>query len=232
MSSDFCIDLYLSLFQVIPQTSENEEMDNEDSDGNELPLGKIVERLRAQCRKEKKNKSVPAEDDENAKKEDVDVLKMVREINLDHLKVDKFESSNGHTHSPVERADTSHSDQKANKRSVGNAASVVSVPKRRRSSSGHSPFKFSSSSPPKPSKEELLEESDMDANISSESDRGKSRSSRKRKKSFSAKSRNSESDWGLTDTENQSEDGARVKITNSLQAACLLSAIKFSFFLF
>ncbi|KAF8104421.1 hypothetical protein N665_0172s0052 [Sinapis alba] len=145
----------------------NEGMDNEDSDGNELPLGKI-------------NKSVPAEDDENGKK-DVDVLKM--------------------------RADTSHSDQKTNKRSAGNATSVVSVPKRRRSSSGHSPFKFSSSSPLKASKEELLEERDMHANISSESDWGKSRSSRKRKKSFSTKLKNSESDWGLTDPENQSEDG-------------------------
>ncbi|KAG2261739.1 hypothetical protein Bca52824_068818 [Brassica carinata] len=196
---------------VIPQTSENEEMDNEDSDGNELPLGKIVERLRAQSRKGKKTKSVPAEDDENGKKEDVDVLKMVREINLDHLMLDKFESTNGHTHSPVERADTSPSDQKANKRSAGNSTSVVSVPKRRRSSSGHSPFKFSSSSPLKASKEELLEERDMDANISSDSDRGKSRSSRKRKKSFSAKLKNSESDWGLTDPENQSEDGERSK---------------------
>ncbi|KAJ0240559.1 Uncharacterized protein HA466_0221710 [Hirschfeldia incana] len=188
---------------MIPQTSEK-VMDNEDSDGNELPLGKIVERLRAQSRKGKKNESVPAEDDENGKKEDVDVLKMVREINLDHLKLDKFESSNGHTHSPMERAGTSNSDQKANKRSAGNATSVVSVPKRRRSSSGHSPFKFSS--PLKDSKEELLEERDMDANISSGSDRGKSRSSRKRKKSFSAKLKNSESDWGLTDPENQSED--------------------------
>nr|VDD38116.1 unnamed protein product [Brassica oleracea] len=186
----------------IPQTTEIEVMDNEDSDGNELPLGKILERLRAQSRKGKKNKSVPAEDDENGKKEDVDVLKMVREINLDHLKLDKFESSNGHTHSPVERADTSHSDQKANKRSAGNATSVVSVPKRRRSSSGHSPFKFSSGGPLKASKEELLEERDMDANVSSDSDRGKSRSSRKRKKSFSAKLKNSESD-----PENQSEDG-------------------------
>ncbi|KAF8108398.1 hypothetical protein N665_0109s0023 [Sinapis alba] len=190
----------------IPQTSENEGMDNEDSDGNELPLGKIVERLRAQSRKEKKNKSVPSEDDENGKK-DVDVLKMVREINLDHLMLDKFESTNGHTHSPLERADTSHSDQKTNKRSAGNATSVVSVPKRRRSSSGHSPFKFSSSSPLKASKEELLEERDMHANISSESDRGKSSSSRKRKKSFSTKLKNSESEWGLTDPENQSEDG-------------------------
>ncbi|RID60363.1 hypothetical protein BRARA_F03523 [Brassica rapa] len=186
----------------IPPTTEIEVMDNEDSDGNELPLGKIVERLRAQSRKGKKNKSVPAEDDENGKKEDVDVLKMVREINLDHLKLDKFESSNGHTHSPVEKADTSHSDQKANKRSAGNATSVVSVPKRRRSSSGHSPFKFSSSDPLKASKKELLEERDMDANISSDSDKGKSRSSRKRKKSFSAKLKNSESD-----PENQSEDG-------------------------
>lgn len=204
------------MVQVIPQTSEHEGMNDEESDDNEIPLGKILERLRAQrtkSREGEKNKSVPAEDESG--KTDVDVLKMVREINLDHLKLDKFESSNGHTHSPVEKADTSHSDQKANKRSAGNATSVVSVPKRRRSSSGHSPFKFSSSDPLKASKKELLEERDMDANISSDSDKGKSRSSRKRKKSFSAKLKNSESD-----PENQSEDGncsEKVKINNSIK---------------
>ncbi|ESQ39921.1 hypothetical protein EUTSA_v10000739mg [Eutrema salsugineum] len=204
---------------VIPQTSENEGMNDEESDGNEIPLGKIVARLRAQVtksKKGKKNKSVPAEDDENGKNE-VDVLKMVREINLDHLMLDKFASSNGHKHTPGERPDTCQADQKANKRSSGDLTSVVAVPKRRRSSSGHSPFKFSNSGPRplKASKEELPEERDMDTNVSSDSNdedsnRGRRlerNSSRKKKKSFSSKSKNTESDWGLTDLENQKEDG-------------------------
>lgn len=179
-------------------------------------MGKIVERLKAQgakSRKGKKNKSVPAEDENG--KNDVDVLKMVREINLDHLQMlDKFESSNGHKHSPGERTEISQRDQKANKRSAGEATLVVSVPKRRRSSSGHSPFKFSNSGPKVPMKdsEELHEERDMDKNVSSDSndensDRGKrleSISSRKRTKRYSSNSKKTESDWGLTDLENQS----------------------------
>ncbi|KAG5379713.1 hypothetical protein IGI04_027555 [Brassica rapa subsp. trilocularis] len=51
--------------------------------------------------------------------------------------------------------------QKANKRSAGDATLVVSVPKHRRSSSGHGPFKFSHSGPKSPLKaykEELHEE--------------------------------------------------------------------------
>ncbi|XP_010441422.1 PREDICTED: sister chromatid cohesion protein PDS5 homolog A isoform X6 [Camelina sativa] len=187
---------------VIPQTSEEEVMIDGESDGNEIPLGKIVERLRAQgtkTRKGKKSKSVPAEDENG--KNDVDVLKMVREINLDHLQMlNKFESSNGHKHS------------------TGDATSVVSVPKRRRSSSGHSPFKFSNSGPKVPlkaSEEELHQERDMDTNVSLDShdensDQEKileSISPRKRKKSLSSKLKITESDWALTDLDIQSEGG-------------------------
>lgn len=231
---------------MIPQTSENEGMNDEESDGNEIPLGKIVERLRAQgtkARKGKKKKSVPAEDENG--KNDVDVLKMVREINLDHLQMlDKFESSNGHKHSPGKRAETCQRDQKANKRSAGDATSVVSVPKRRRSSSGHSPFKFSNSGPKVPlkaSEEELHEERDMDKNVSSDSndensDREKrleSISSRKRKKSFSSKLKKTEFDWGLTDLENQSEGGncsERVNITNSIVSLISLKSASSSIY--
>ncbi|CAH8388720.1 unnamed protein product [Eruca vesicaria subsp. sativa] len=187
---------------VIPQTSEHEGMNDEESDDNEIPLGKIVERLRAQrtkSREGEKNKSVPAEDENG--KSDVDVLKMVREINLDHLRmVDKFESSNGHTHSPGKRTNSGEMDQKANKRSAGDATSIVSVPKRRRSSFGHSPFKFSNSG----SKKELHDEGDMDSNDDNSNQKKilGSSSSRKRTKSFSSKLKNSESDL-----ENHSEDG-------------------------
>nr|VDC91099.1 unnamed protein product [Brassica rapa] len=193
---------------VIPQTSEHEGMNDEESDDNEIPLGKIVERLRAQrtkSREGEKNKSVPAEDESG--KTDVDVLKMVREINLDHLRtVDKFESSNGHTHSPGKRSNTGETDQKATKRSAGDGTSVVSVPKRRRSSSGHSPFKFSNSG----SKKELHEERDMDSNDEN-SNREKRLSSRTKKKIFSE---NHSEDGNCSDRRKQSrsaESGDRLK---------------------
>ncbi|XP_018439839.1 sister chromatid cohesion protein PDS5 homolog A isoform X2 [Raphanus sativus] len=201
---------------VIPQTSDHEGMNDEESDDNEIPLGKIVERLRAQrtkSREGEKNKSVPAEDENG--KTDLDVLKMVREINMDHLRmVDKFESSNGHTHSPGKRANTVETDQKANKRSDVDATSVVSVPKRRRSSSGHSPFKFSNSG----SKKELHEERDMDTNVSPSDDNSNqekrlgSSSSRKRTKGFSSKLKNSDSEDGNGSEKSRSaESGDRLK---------------------
>ncbi|KAF8117115.1 hypothetical protein N665_0012s0121 [Sinapis alba] len=201
---------------VIPQTPEHEGVNDEESDENEIPLGKIVERLRAQrtkSREGEKNKSVPAEEENG--KTDVDVLKMVREINLDHLRtVDKFESSNGHTHSPGKRANTGETDQKANKRSDADAISVVSVPKRRRSSSGHSPFKFSNNG----STKELHEERDMDTNVSASDDNSNqekrlgSSSSRKRTKRFSSKLKNSDSEDGNGSERSRSaESGDRLK---------------------
>ncbi|XP_023643045.1 sister chromatid cohesion protein PDS5 homolog A isoform X3 [Capsella rubella] len=205
---------------VIPQTSENEVMIDGESDGNEIPLGKIVERLRAQgtkTRKGKKNKSVPAEDENG--KNDVDVLKMVREINFDHLQMlDKFESSNGHKHPTGERVDICQRDLNDNKKNAGDATSVVSVPKRRRSSSGHSPYKFSNSGskvPLKASEEEFHQEGDIDKNASLDSQdensdlekRLETISPRKRKKSLSSKVKITDSDWALTDLENQSEGG-------------------------
>ncbi|XP_048614672.1 sister chromatid cohesion protein PDS5 homolog A-like isoform X2 [Brassica napus] len=190
---------------VIPQTSEHEGMNDEESDDNEIPLGKILERLRAQrtkSREGEKNKSVLAEDESG--KTDVDVLKMVREINLDHLRtVDKFESSNGHTHSPGKRSNTGETDQKATKRSAGDGTSVVSVPKRRRSSSGHSPFKFSNSG----SKKELHEERDMDSNDEN-SNREKRLSSRTKKKIFSE---NHSEDGNCSDRSRSAESGDRLK---------------------
>ncbi|CAN6856306.1 unnamed protein product [Brassica oleracea] len=193
---------------VIPQASEHEGMNDDESDDNEIPLGKIVERLRAQrtkSREGEKNKSVSAEDESG--KTDVDVLKMVREINLDHLRtVDTFESSNGHTHSPGKRSNTGETDQKATKRSAGDGTSVVSVPKRRRSSSGHSPFKFSNSG----SIKELHEERDMDSNDenSNREKRLGSRSSRTKKKIFSE---NHSEDGNCSDRSRSAESGDRLK---------------------
>ena len=71
-----------------------------------MPLRKMIKRLKSKGAKDgrsKKNKSLSAEakDAEN----DVDILKMVREINLDSLGMSsKFESSNGHKHFQIGRA--------------------------------------------------------------------------------------------------------------------------------
>lgn len=90
--------------------------------------------------KAKKNKSLPVEakDAEN----DVDILKMVREINLDSLESSKFESTNGHKHFPTKKEKAEQEHQKGNKRKFSVAASVP-VPKRKRSLLAHSAFKLS-----------------------------------------------------------------------------------------
>ncbi|XP_047310711.1 sister chromatid cohesion protein PDS5 homolog A [Impatiens glandulifera] len=81
--------------------AEDEVMKDSETDGNELPLGKMLKRLKSKAnkaRKAKKDESPSAE----AKNEDVDVLKMVREINLDNLGTSsRYESTNGHDYDPA-----------------------------------------------------------------------------------------------------------------------------------
>ena len=104
-----------------------------------MPLGKMIKRFKSQgtkAKKVKRNKSSPIEagDTEN----DVDILKMVREINFDNLgKPSKFESSNGHEHSPSKKLLTGPDLRKSEKRKANDQTSAP-VPKRRRSLSTHS----------------------------------------------------------------------------------------------
>lgn len=120
------------------EIAEDELLKDGERDGSEVPLGKIIKRIKSQnskAKKVKKNK-VSSADAENAENS-VDILKMVRDINLDNLeKPTKFESSNGHENSPKKNLmDLKY--QKGNKRKASDETSV-SVPKRRRSSSTHS----------------------------------------------------------------------------------------------
>ena len=107
-----------------------------------MPIGKMLKHLKskgAKAKQVKKNKSSPAE----AKKaeNDVDILKMVREINIDNLGMStKFESSNGHEHFPSKKAKVDPKHEKGKKRIASDATSVQ-VPKRRRSSPAHSAFR-------------------------------------------------------------------------------------------
>ncbi|XP_048323371.1 sister chromatid cohesion protein PDS5 homolog A [Ziziphus jujuba] len=123
---------------VVSEPIEDENLKGE-KDGNEVPLGKMIKRFKshgAKAKKVKKNKSSPVEagDTEN----DVDILKMVREINFDNLgKPSKFESSNGHEHFPSKKSMADPEHEKGEKRKASDQTSVP-VPKRRRSLSTHS----------------------------------------------------------------------------------------------
>ncbi|KAK3010031.1 hypothetical protein RJ639_010994, partial [Escallonia herrerae] len=117
---------------VHTKTAEDEVLDDSESDGNELPLGKMLKRLKAKgakARQAAKNESVPVRDkNEN----DVDILTMVRDINSDNLDApNKFELNNGHEYV----AEKNKNDQKGprGKRKAGETTNVP-IPKRRRSS--------------------------------------------------------------------------------------------------
>ncbi|XWS12972.1 hypothetical protein CRYUN_Cryun37aG0135600 [Craigia yunnanensis] len=215
---------------VHTETAKEEALKDSEIDGNEVPLRKMIKRLKSKGAKDgraKKNKSLSAEakDAEN----DVDILKMVREINLDGLGMSsKFESSNGHKHFPSKKAKLQQEHHKGKKRKVSGAASVP-VPKRRRSSSAHSAFKFSRSASKVPSrdsgddwhevKDSSFQSTEMDIdklhgskdkmpthqkwNENNESDYLVS--CIRKKRSISSKGKGKGSDWGHSDEANEDE---------------------------
>ncbi|KAG6695602.1 hypothetical protein I3843_09G106700 [Carya illinoinensis] len=128
--------------EVFSEVAQDEELKHSEIDGNELPLGKMIKRIKSQgtkAKKVKKNKSSPAEA-KNAEN-DVDILKMVREINYDNLGMSsKFESSNGHEYSPGKKTKTDLKHEKGKKRKASDTTSIK-VPKRPRSSSAHGGFR-------------------------------------------------------------------------------------------
>ncbi|XP_028076508.1 sister chromatid cohesion protein PDS5 homolog A-A isoform X2 [Camellia sinensis] len=119
---------------IHPEVVDDGVLKDSETDGNDVPLGKIIKRLRAKGTKAKKmvkNESLPAGTEHE---ENVDILEMVREINLDNLGTSsKFESSNGHECTPKNlKIDQKH--QKRKKLVAGETTNSP-VPKRRRSSS-------------------------------------------------------------------------------------------------
>ncbi|KAJ6304583.1 hypothetical protein OIU77_018274 [Salix suchowensis] len=120
----------------------DEVLNDSEREANEVTLGKMIKQLKSHGNKggkTKKNKSSSAKvkDAEN----DVDILKMVREINLDNMGLSNmFESSNGHKDlSGKIKSESDH--QKVKKGNVSDMT-PVSVPKRRRSSSAHNASRF------------------------------------------------------------------------------------------
>ncbi|XWS18109.1 hypothetical protein CRYUN_Cryun32bG0013400 [Craigia yunnanensis] len=227
------------------ETAEEALKDSE-IDGNEVPLRKMIKQLKSKGAKDgraKKNKSLPAEakDAEN----DVDILKMVREINLDSLGMSsKFESSNGHKHFPTKKEKLAQEHQKGKKRKVSGAASVP-VPKRRRSSSAHSAFKISRSASKVPLrdsgddwhevKDSSFQSAEMDVDKLHDS-KDKMPTHQKwnennkpdylvscirKKRSISSKGKGKGSDWGHSDeaTEDEADDENLEKSDTTKSAA-------------
>eukprot|EP00258_Populus_trichocarpa_P043092 XP_024459111.1 sister chromatid cohesion protein PDS5 homolog A [Populus trichocarpa] len=131
--------------------ARDEDVNDSEREANEVPLGKMIKQLKSQGNKggkTKKNSSslAKAKDAEN----DVDILKMVREINLDNLGLsNKFESSNGHK-DPSEKTKSESEHQKVKKGNI--TVTPVPVPKRRRSLSAHSASRLPRSSLMAPSR--------------------------------------------------------------------------------
>ncbi|KAD4982238.1 hypothetical protein E3N88_18909 [Mikania micrantha] len=108
--------------------NEDDIQKDSETDGNDVPIGKMLKRLKARGSKAKKavnNGSTPAvAETEN----NIDILGMLKEINSDNVDVpNKFDSSNGHGKIT--------SEAKLKRKGMPNDLTNVSVPKRRRSSS-------------------------------------------------------------------------------------------------
>lgn len=120
----------------VPSKLADEDVQKDNAkDGSEVPLGKMIKHIKSQGtkrKKVKKNKSVPGET--GKAENDIDILKMVRQINLDNLGMStKFEPSNGHEHSLRKKLQKDSTYAMTNKRKAGEET-PVRVPKCMRSS--------------------------------------------------------------------------------------------------
>ncbi|KAK7412751.1 hypothetical protein VNO78_04347 [Psophocarpus tetragonolobus] len=127
----------LELEMVPSQAAEDDTLKDSEKDRNEIPLGKIMKDIKskgAKGKKVKKKKAVPAETKKAGN--DIDILNMVRQINLDNLGLStNFESSNGHENSLSKKLQKYREDATVKKRKA--EVTLVPVPKRKRSSFSH-----------------------------------------------------------------------------------------------
>ncbi|KAL0310797.1 UNVERIFIED_CONTAM: hypothetical protein Sangu_2374400 [Sesamum angustifolium] len=116
--------------------SEDDVMKDSETEGSEMPLGKLMKRLKAKAAKAKREvKNEPAQAGV-ANENDFDILKMVKEINTDSLGAStKFESSNGHGRARRKRRS---GDECEERNMLSSESTDVPVPKRRRTPSGQS----------------------------------------------------------------------------------------------
>lgn len=113
-------------------TSEDDLMDSE-TEGSEMPLGKLLKRLKAKAAKAKKEVKNEHAQAGVANGNDFDILKMVKEIDSDNQGAkSKFESSNGHGFDRKNRRSSDHEPQKS--KTLFSESTDSPVPKRRRTS--------------------------------------------------------------------------------------------------
>ncbi|CAI9087112.1 OLC1v1021103C1 [Oldenlandia corymbosa var. corymbosa] len=119
---------------VVSEVVDDESMKDSETDGSEMPLGKILQRLRAKGAKARREiKSELAMKSGEKTGDDLDILKMVKEINSNTSGSSprKFDSSNGH-----DKKETKIDRKKQSQKRKAGFDESTDVPKRRRSSSG------------------------------------------------------------------------------------------------
>ncbi|CAN1177240.1 Sister chromatid cohesion protein PDS5 homolog A [Linum perenne] len=136
-----------------PTTAEEEYRKDSDIEENEEPLGEMLKQLKAKSTKAGRNKKEkPSSAKGKSTENDFDILKMVREINVNDVAVPgKFEASNGHKDAPIGKLKSELEHGKGEKRKAIDVASVP-VPKRRRSASIYTAARLSQSPMKAPSR--------------------------------------------------------------------------------
>lgn len=213
--------------QISTEAGVDEVQNKDEKDGNDVPLGKMIKVLKSHGSGEKKNKKVKKKLVENKHAEnDVDILTMVREINLSTTS--QPESTNGHEDFPVKRTSVDAMPAKSKKRKNSDATSVP-VPKHQRSSSDHSRSRPKSKKAHSPGSLQggvsPLESSEIDVGNNHDSDDdvyeakkiGRSSESELlvsclKKPMGSSKSKAKGSGRGLNDVENDIEDSSDLDV--------------------
>ncbi|CAJ1962734.1 unnamed protein product [Sphenostylis stenocarpa] len=141
----------LELEMVPFQLAEDDALKDSEKGRKEISLGKIIKGIKSQGtkgKKAKKKKALPAET--KKAENDIDILNVVRQINLDNLGLStNFESSNGHENSLSKKLQKDPERTTIKKRK-GEDVTLVPVPKRKRSSFAHGKSRLSSTPPKAP----------------------------------------------------------------------------------
>ncbi|CAA0837188.1 binding [Striga hermonthica] len=120
---------------VHPVVSEDDIFKDSETEDNEMPLGKLMQILKAKAARIKKAAKNEPPQDGVSKENDFDILKMVKEINSDNFDSSvKLDSSNGLDDASRKRSQAElHKSQRLNGES-----NDIPVPKRKRTSSASS----------------------------------------------------------------------------------------------
>nr|XP_043610025.1 sister chromatid cohesion protein PDS5 homolog A isoform X2 [Erigeron canadensis] len=115
---------------VPSNTIEDVKLKDSETDDNEVPLGKLLKRIKAKVKERKEamkiGSTLPAAETNDSNVDNFDILGMVREINLDSLGVpSKFESINGH--------EVDKTEEKRKRKRIPTEKMNMFVPKRQRS---------------------------------------------------------------------------------------------------